>query len=338
LSEIAALLDSLRSDIEKSTAASINSLRSDMGFIYESTKRSDLAATGLYSPRYLKPVNIRSLYELMSLVLVSTVTGHELKASEMAIQLANTIMEKNMHGQFIASVKILKALFNSSTVNEFLSQRLPDICASPRAHGVEKELQSFAEEIVKVYSRKGIPDSNGYKQLIVEASSLVAELEDIMEASSANPSDPDGRVLQHIVFKEHLGMMMLSTCLFKLDKDVHKRPIVKTLEFDMRGSGMLYPFGNGEYQLTLDLVEIKSRDPSKYAVRKAAKQLYERIFTIAFAANACGVSHCGICSGTLHTSFPDEESRDAAILELRDFKSRPWKHDLPGYTFNVNAV
>ena len=128
-----------------------------------------------------------------------------------------------MHGQFIASVKILNALFNSSTVDEFRTQRLPDICASPRAHGVEKELQTFAEEIVKVYSRKGIPDSNGYKQLIVEASSLVAELEDIMEASrSANPSDPDGPGLQHIVFKEHLGMMMLSTCLFKLDKDVHK--------------------------------------------------------------------------------------------------------------------
>ena len=77
-----------------------------------------------------------------------------------------------MHGEFIASIKILNALFNSSTVEEFLYQRLPDICASPRAYGVKEKLEIFANEAVQVYTRNGIPDSNGYKRLIAEASSL----------------------------------------------------------------------------------------------------------------------------------------------------------------------
>lgn len=123
-----------------------------------------------------------------------------------------------MHGQFVASVRLLSALFNSTTTSEFLSEKVPLIVNSPRAAGKKQALQMYAEEIAKIYSRKGVPNQNGYKLLVEEAMTLVKDLEDLMN----NKRVSNGEIAMHIAMTEHIGIMMLSTCLLRMDDDENK--------------------------------------------------------------------------------------------------------------------
>ena len=73
-------------------------LRKDMGRIYESGKRADLAASGRYSPDFLKQINVKSIMDLVALLPSSTGLEESMTSSEqraIAFKLAKTIMVRD---------------------------------------------------------------------------------------------------------------------------------------------------------------------------------------------------------------------------------------------------
>ncbi len=106
---------------------------------------------------------------------------------------------------------------------------------------------------------------------------------------------------------------------------VAKYPMLKVLEFDLQGSGNLQIVDENHTRLKYECGEIKSRDPSKYSARKAAKQMYQRMYLLAFAANACGLSQSGDITCSLYSSFSNMHQRIDSINSVNSLETRPWK-------------
>ena len=124
--------------------------------------------------------------------------------------------------------------------------------------------------------------------------------------------------------------------------------MLKVLEFDMRGSSKRHELVvvNGsatttaQNSLTLDFGEIKSRNPSYTTVLKAAKQLYIRMYLVAYVANASGVASSGCCYGVVHAAFTNESKKENFQIDLSNHARRPWKqaHELTSFRFDVSLV
>jgi hypothetical protein len=124
-----------------------------------------------------------------------------------------------MHGKFISLVRLLAAFYKSSSVAKFNEKYVPAICRSPRAVGVETELREYADKLVSIYSKNGVPDLKGYKKSINDALIIAQRLEEVIQAPSSN----NDTVAQHIIFSKHLGIMMMTSCLLKLESQAEKK-------------------------------------------------------------------------------------------------------------------
>ena len=122
-----------------------------------------------------------------------------------------------MPEHFISSVRLLKALFDSETKEAFLSREAPKIYNHPRAVAASQSaaLMGFANTIADIYSKNGVPNKNGYKALLNNASTLAEELEACMNTTGSDSLE----VAQLIMARKSLGVMILSNFLFILDAD-----------------------------------------------------------------------------------------------------------------------
>lgn len=118
-----------------------------------------------------------------------------------------------------------------------------------------------------------------------------------------------------------------------------QRPMMKNLEIDMKGTVNRYMADDGTIGLNLVLGEVKSRNPASGNLEKAVLQLYKRMYLIAYASDAIGLSHRGKCTGFVFTSFDSGEKESALdALEKAVVTMRPWKANAPllsKYSFDV---
>jgi hypothetical protein len=136
-------------------------------------------------------------------------------------------------------------------------------------------------------------------------------------------------------FRFCLFYSIASLLLFRLFSR-SKYPILRCLELDVRGTSKVQLTPNGSKQLSLEVGEIKSHDPSTASLTKAATQLLQRMYLVAYVSHFGGCSDSGICTGRLFTSFASQEDRWRAMAALRK-APRPWKDDslLKDYVFDV---
>ena len=116
----------------------------------------------------------------------------------------------------------------------------------------------------------------------------------------------------------------------------------KNLEIDVRGSSSLIHANDiiRDDTVQLTIGEIKSTDPSTSQLQKSMHQLLSRLYILAFAAEASGLSKKGICKGIIYSKFSTDAKKQRAMKLTKKsnlkkiFRTR--KDFLPNYSFDIN--
>jgi len=309
-------------------SSEFSEVRKSMGRIYESGKRADLSTTGQYSASFIKPCNIKSIIDLVSLLPINDDAApmSVTQQLDVASRLARAIIAKDMHGQFISTVRLISEFFESKSVDEFTLEKLPALCSTKRMRGYESEVMAYAKAMVPLYSEGQVIKPSKYKELVKEALKLVKKLECCTK---------DREMERLIISEQSLGIMILSTCLFDINSNF-KYPILKKLDYDVRGTSLLF---KSDGTLFLTSGEIKSADPTPNSLRKSMCQLFIRLYILAFAADCTGLSIQGKCQGHLYSSFTSDKNEAKALLFIKNneeklLKAR--KDFLPNYSFHID--
>ena len=113
-----------------------------------------------------------------------------------------------MHEQFIAIVRLHDAFYNSKSVDDFKSVKLPALCSYKRLRDYDAELRKYADIMVPLYSHNArIGYEQSYKSLIMEAMELVKTLERCTS---------DNEMENLIIYGKSIGIMILSACLIEM--------------------------------------------------------------------------------------------------------------------------
>jgi hypothetical protein len=113
-----------------------------------------------------------------------------------------------MHGQFIAIVRLHDSFYNSKSVDDFKSVKLPALCSYKRLRNYTTELTEYADIMVPLYSNDArIEYEQSYKSLIKEAMGLVKALEECKS---------DNEMEKLIIYEKSVGIMILSACLIEM--------------------------------------------------------------------------------------------------------------------------
>ena len=124
---------------------------------------------------------------------------------------------------------------------------------------------------------------------------------------------------------------------------VSQYPIMESLQFDAKGIARLERGTNTDStcHLSVEVAEVKSRDPGDAAVRKAVTQLLKRLYLIAYAADACEAATSGHCCGLLLTTVSGDEAREVIkeSIEAAKAGSAPWRNAalMGNYSFDVDV-
>ena len=111
----------------------------------------------------------------------------------------------------------------------------------------------------------------------------------------------------------------------------------KYFEFDVKGSTSLNVRDADHASLNLIVGEVKSPNPKNAAIDKAVTQLLKRLYLVAYAADATGLSKSGSCSGIIFTSFISETRKCSAKKRAEKMTTKvPWKKPMPAYSFHVS--